>query len=175
LARTVSDELDSTLASAVAVLRDAVKGVSREANTEAARTFGFAQVPPGTHELAVENRGSATARLTSLLLNLNNQPSERVRRKAAQRDDVTRISGVAPLVSQSPAVATAADQDSVGNQPLNGRSFQSLTALPPGAQLTPSGIVDQSQLPVNGRRTATGSFTVNGVRANFGTPFAFTP
>jgi hypothetical protein len=175
LSGSIQDEQEASVRGAKLTLRDPAKGVSREALSEANGSFNFSQLPPSTYELLVETSGFAKARYEKITLNANDQRALRITLKLAQRDETVTVSGEAPLVSESPAVATSVDQKFIENQPLNGRSFQSLIALSPGVQLTPSSIVDQGQFSVNGQRTATNYFTVDGVSANFGTPFATTP
>lgn len=171
----VQDEQQASIRGAKLTLRDPAKGVVREATSESNGTFTFAQLPPSTYELLVENPGFARARFEKLTLNANDQRALRITLKLAQRDETVTVTSEIPLVSESPAVSTSVDQKFIENQPLNGRTFQSLIALSPGVQLTPSSIVDQGQFSVNGQRTATNYFTVDGVSANFGTPFATTP
>ncbi|MFN7542329.1 MAG: carboxypeptidase regulatory-like domain-containing protein [Acidobacteriota bacterium] len=175
LSGVIQDEQDAFIRGAKLTLRDPAKGVAREANSDANGAFTFAQLPPSTYELLVENAGFAKARFEKITLNANDQRALRVKLKLAQRDETVTVTDEIPLVSESPAVATSVDQKFIENQPLNGRTFQSLIALSPGVQLTPSSIVDQGQFSVNGQRTATNYFTVDGVSANFGTPFATTP
>jgi len=172
---TVDDQQEASLRGAKVTLRDPAKGVRREATTDASGSFSFAQVPASSYELEVESPGFAKARVDKIALNADDSRTVRIRMKVAQREEAVTVLADAPLVSDSPAVQTSVDQRFIENQPLNGRSFQSLISLSPGVQLTSSSNVDQGQFSVNGQRTATNYFTVDGVSANFGTPFATTP
>ena len=60
------------------------------------------------------------------------------------------------------------DRSFVENIPLNGRSFQTLILLTPGAVVTVTAFDDQGQFSVNGQRADANYFTVDGVSANFG-------
>ncbi|MDL5049777.1 carboxypeptidase regulatory-like domain-containing protein [Oscillatoria amoena NRMC-F 0135] len=171
----VQDESAAAISGVKAVLTDPARGTSREALTDASGAFVFTQLPPSTYQLNVSVNGFKPSRFEALVLNANDQRTLRVTLKIAQRDDSVIVTEEAPLISESPAVATAVDQKFIENQPLNGRTFQSLIALSPGVQLTPSGLVNQGQFSVNGQRTATNYFSVDGVSANFGTPAATTP
>jgi hypothetical protein len=175
LSGTIEDSQQALIGGAKVTLTDPSRGISREATSNAEGLFSFRQLPPSTYLLTVTNPGFTTTRVENIILNAADQRSLRITLKLAQRDESVTITGDLPLVSESPAVATAVDQKFIENQPLNGRTFQSLIALSPGVQLTPSSIVDQGQFSVNGQRTATNYFTVDGVSANFGTPFATTP
>jgi hypothetical protein len=175
LSGTVQDPQSAFVKGAKLLLRDPARGLTREAISDSSGAYLFPQLPPSTYLLTVAAAGFASARYERIVLNANDQRSLPVALQVAQRDESVTVSGDAPLVSESPAVATSVDQKFIENQPLNGRTFQSLIALSPGVQLTPSSIVDQGQFSVNGQRTATNYFTVDGVSANFGTPFATTP
>ncbi len=86
----------------------------------------------------------------------------------AASETVTVEAG-APLVNtESGTVSTVVDQAFVENLPLNGRSFQTLIMLTPGAVLTTAVFDDQGQFSVNGQRADANYFTVDGVSANFG-------
>ena len=85
----------------------------------------------------------------------------------AQVGEVITISEVS-LSGDSATVATVVDRQFVENQPLNGRSFQTLVELSPGVVVTPSNLVTPGQFSVNGQRAGSNYFTVDGVSANFG-------
>lgn len=175
LAGSVFDEQGAAVSAATLTLLDPAKGRARQAASGASGEFVFSQLPPGPYELSVEQRGFATAKFAALVINANDQRSLRVVLKLARRDDAVTVSGDAPLVREAPAVATSVDRDFIANQPLNGRSFQTLINLAPGVVLAPASLVDAGQFSVNGQRTGTNYFTVDGVGANFGLPFATSP
>ncbi len=175
LSGIVLDEQQGTLGGAKVSLLDAAKGLSRQTVADANGSFVFSQLAPRTYELRVERAGFATAKYAGVVLNANDQRSIRLTLTVAPRGETVSITSEAPLVAESPAVATVVDQRFIENQPLNGRSFQTLINLAPGVNLAPSGVVDQGQFSVNGQRTGTNYFTVDGVGANFGLPNATTP
>src|SRR5262249_25009257 len=69
---------------------------------------------------------------------------------------------------------TVVERQVVENMPLNGRSFQGLITLSPGVATVAVGTNSAStgQFVVNGQRTDTSYFTVDGVSANAGAPIA---
>jgi outer membrane receptor protein involved in Fe transport len=64
------------------------------------------------------------------------------------------------------------NQTFISNQPLNGRSFQTLIGMSPGIVFTPSNVVTGGQFSVNGQRSSSNYFMVDGVSANFGLPLS---
>ena len=175
LSGSVVDEQQGSIASAKITLRDPGKGQDKMAVADAKGSFVFSQLAPGTYELTAEQPGFAKARVLDIVINANDQRSLRVELKVASRGDAVVVTGEAPLVREAPAVATAVDRRFIENQPLNGRTFQTLINLSPGVVLAPATLPDQGQFSVNGQRTGTNYFTVDGVGANFGLPFATTP
>ena len=175
LSGIVIDQQDGAIASAAVTLTDPERGSKRQVTSSANGTFSFSQIAPSTYEIAVEQPGFRRARLTGLVVNANDQQSVRVRLEIATRDETVVVTEEAPLVRESPAVATSVDRRFIENQPLNGRSFQSLIQLAPGVVVTPASIVTQGQFSVNGQRPGANHFSVDGVSANFGLPAATSP
>jgi len=175
LTGTVQDEKEGVLTAAKVTLRDKAKGTSRETATDGNGAFVFLQLAPATYELTVERSGFSLSRFADIAIHANEQRTVTVRMKVAARGETIVVSDEAPLVREGMAVATSVDRAFIANQPLNGRSFQTLINLSPGVIMTPSTLPDAGQFSVNGQRTGTNYFTVDGVGANFGLPFATTP
>ncbi|MBL8174924.1 MAG: carboxypeptidase regulatory-like domain-containing protein [Bryobacterales bacterium] len=175
LSGVVIDAQEGVVASAKVTLRDADKGLNRTSATNASGAFLFPQLPPGSYELTVERGGFDTAKLTAIALNSGDQQSLRVRLKVAARGEAVVVTGEAPLMRESPSVATSVDRKFIENQPLNGRTFQGLIHLAPGVVIAPSSLVSQGQFSVNGQRPGANHFSVDGVSANFGLPASTSP
>jgi len=175
LTGTVLDEQEGVLADSKVTLSDPRKGLSRETVSDSNGAFVFSLIAPGSYELTVAHAGFSTARHPGVALNANSQQSLRLKLKVAPRGESIIVTGESPLVRESPSVATAVDRTFIESQPLNGRSFQTLINLAPGVVFVPATLPDQGQFSVNGQRTGSNYFTVDGVGANFGLPFATTP
>jgi hypothetical protein len=175
LSGIVVDPQDAAIASATVTLTDPAKGSKRHLTTSPTGTFTFSQIAPSTYQISVDQPGFQRTRLTGLTLNANDQRSVRVRLNVATRDEAITVNDEAPLIRESPAVATSVDRKFIENQPLNGRSFQSLIQLAPGVSVTPAGLVSQGQFSANGQRPGANHFSVDGVSANFGLPASTSP
>ncbi|MBS1825974.1 MAG: TonB-dependent receptor [Acidobacteria bacterium] len=175
LAGVVIDAQDAVIGSASITLRDPGRGFERKSASNPSGGFLFTQLAPSTYEVLVERNGFDTAKLTGIVLNAGDQGSVRVRLNVAARGEAVVITGEAPLVREAPSVATSVDRRFIENQPLNGRSFQSLIHLAPGVVITPTSVVSQGQFSVNGQRPGANYFSVDGVGANFGLPAATSP
>jgi len=175
LSGTVADPQDAVVAAATVTLTDPARGLKREIVSGPNGAFLFAQLAPSTYEISVRQSGFQAARLAGLVLNAGDQRSVRVKLSVATRDETVVVTTEAPLVREAPSVATTVDRRFIENQPLNGRSFQSLIQLSPGVVVTPASIVTQGQFSVNGQRPGANHFSIDGVSANFGLPAATSP
>ncbi len=175
LAGIVEDEQERLVVGARLMLREQSRGTVREADTDGGGGFRFSHLAPGRYELTAERSGFATLRLSDLVLHAGDQRSVRLRLRLAPREEAVTVTAQASLLPEGAAVATTIGRNFVANQPLNGRSFQALITLAPGVVLMPPSLPSQGQFSVNGQRTGTNYFTVDGVAANFGLPFATTP
>jgi hypothetical protein len=163
----VTDETGAVVAGATVVVTDLSKQVERQTTTNSDGFFIVPQLLPSRYKIRVQRTGFATAELPDVALNVGDQSSLRVQLKVAQVGETVTITE-ASLVSDAPAVATLVNRQFVENQPLNGRSFQTLVELSPGVVITPSNLVTPGQFSVNGQRAGSNYFTVDGVSANFG-------
>ncbi len=175
LSGIVEDEQGAVVAGAKLRLSDPARGLAREATSDSGGSFVFSQIAPGAWELSAERSGFATARLSGIRVNANDQLAIRVTLKVSARGETVEVTAEAPLVRESMAVATTVDRVFIERQPLNGRSFQSLISLSPGVVMVPSSLPDAGQFSGNGQRAGANYFTVDGVGANFGLPSATTP
>ena len=175
LAGTVEDEQERLVAGTRLLLRDLARGASRQIESDSSGAFQFSQLRPGKYELTAERDGFAPLRFDELVLHAGDQRTVRLRLRVAPREEAVVVTAEAPLLQEGASVATTVDRGFVANQPLNGRSFQALITLAPGVVLMPASLASQGQFSVNGQRTGTNYFTVDGVAANFGLPFATTP
>ena len=167
LTGTVTDETGAVVAGATVVVTDLAKQLERQTTTNSDGFFIVPQLLPSRYKIKVQRTGFATAELPDVALNVGDQSSIRIQLKVAQVGETVTITE-ASLVSEAPAVATLVNRQFVENQPLNGRSFQTLVELSPGVVITPSNLVTPGQFSVNGQRAGSNYFTVDGVSANFG-------
>jgi hypothetical protein len=83
--------------------------------------------------------------------------------------EIVTVEGGASLVNtESASVSTVVDRQFAENLPMNGRSFQSLIDLTPGVVITGSNGYDDGQFSVNGQRSDSNYWMVDGVSANIG-------
>ena len=174
LSGTVSDEQGAVVVGASVTAIDPAKAVERSTTTNDEGYFTITQLPPSTYTISIRRDGFTTRELSDVVLNVNDRSSLRINLRVAQVGESVEVTTDTPLTDESPAVATIVDRGFVENQPLNGRSFQTLVELAPGVVITPSSLTSSGQFSVNGQRTASNYFTVDGVSANFGSTASVT-
>ena len=172
---SVADAQEAALEGAAVVLVDENRGLERRTTTVNGGAFEFVQLMPGSYRLQVSKAGFGPAMRPGLRLNVNDQLTLRFTLQVASRTDAVAVSAEADRISESPAVRTVVDRQFIANQPLNGRSLQSLIALSPGVVVTAGSLPTPGQFSVNGQRANSNAFMVDGVSANFGTSASVTP
>ena len=133
LSGVVADDSDAVLPDATLRLLNVDTAVSRTTTANAGGSFTFPFVIPGRYTLRAERDGFAPAELANIVLSVGDHLSLRVRLKLGNVADAVSVVGEARPLTQSGTVATTIDRLFVENLPMNGRTFQSLIQLTPGA------------------------------------------
>jgi len=128
-------------------------------------------LPPGTYRLQVSKVGFKTLIKPDIVLNVQDALSINFTLPVGAFHETVTVESGAPLVNtESSAVSTVVDQKYVANMPLNGRSLQDLILLTPGVTTnspqSPASFT--GEFSVNGQRTESNYYTVDGVSANTG-------
>jgi Carboxypeptidase regulatory-like domain/TonB dependent receptor-like, beta-barrel len=140
-----------------------------ETATNGSGEYYLANVPPGPYRIEVEKPGFKKLIKPDVILHVQDALKIDFEMTLGAASETITVESGAPLVNtESATVSTVIDRTFVENLPLNGRSFQNLIMLTPGAVLTPAVFDDQGQFSVNGQRADANYFTVDGVSANFG-------
>ncbi|MFN0122810.1 MAG: carboxypeptidase-like regulatory domain-containing protein [Blastocatellia bacterium] len=130
LTGTVTDAGGAVVSGARVTVTDIAKAVTRQATTNGDGLFVLPQLPPSRYKIKVEQSGFASAELAEIVLNVGEQAALRIQLKVAQIGEIVTISDVS-VTGDSATVSTVVDRQFVENQPLNGRSFQTLVELSP--------------------------------------------
>ncbi|MET0646574.1 MAG: TonB-dependent receptor [Pyrinomonadaceae bacterium] len=167
LSGTVVDERGAVVVGAVVTVSNAATGLQRQVETNGEGQFTFPLLPPSAYTVRVERDGFAPVEVRDAVLSVNDHLAYRVRLRVGAVGAYVLVEDVL-TVEESPSVSTVVNRRFVENLPLNGRSFQTLFELAPGAVLTRTSFNEQGQFSVNGQRANANYFTVDGVSANFG-------
>ncbi|HEX7316606.1 MAG TPA: carboxypeptidase regulatory-like domain-containing protein [Pyrinomonadaceae bacterium] len=178
LGGTVLDENGAVVPAVEITVLNLSTAVQRHAVTGGEGAFVVPLLPPGRYTLTAQREGFATLELRNIVLNVGDRLAFRIRLHVGEvGESVTIIDAVSPGVerSASSSVSTVVNRQFVENLPLNGRSFQSLFELAPGAVITRASFNEQGQFSVNGQRANANYFTVDGVSANVGVSAGTSP
>jgi len=143
--------------------------VRYETLTNTSGEYDLANLPPGSFRIEIEKPSFKKLIKPDVILHVQDAIEINFEMPLGAASETVTVEAGAPLVNtESGAVSTVIDRALVDNLPLNGRSFQTLIMLTPGAVVTAATFDDQGQFSVNGQRADANYFTVDGVSANFG-------
>ena len=172
LSGTVTDPQNAVVAGASVTITDQARAFERTTTTGGSGEFIFTQLAPSRYVIKISQSGFAEKTVPNVVLNVSDQSAIRIQLNVANADAFVNVEP--SLVSESPAASTVISREFIENQPLNGRSFQTLVELSPGVVFTPSSLPTPGQFSVNGQRAGSNYLTVDGVSANFGSTASVT-
>jgi hypothetical protein len=169
LSGTVTDSTGALLANADVEVTNADEGAKRSVKTTGNGNFSIVALKPGKYLLMASHAGFNPAIVSNITLSANDVLFLQVVLKPAGRVENVTVNDRPSLINLSPTVSSTIDQQLVSALPIDGRSIQSLITLSPGVQLAPiaGGGANPGQFSVNGMRSDSNYFTVDGVSANF--------
>jgi len=143
--------------------------VSTSTETNEAGIYVISSLQPAIYRILVEKEGFDLIVKPNVELHVQDHGVLNFQlRIGSVATTVTVEGGVSLVNTTDAAVSTVVDRQFAENLPLNGRSFQTLIQLTPGVVLTPSTLRDSGQFSVNGQRTTSNYWLVDGVSANVG-------
>jgi Carboxypeptidase regulatory-like domain/TonB dependent receptor len=156
----------------IIVVNDAT-GVKYVASTNSNGIYAVENLPPGPYRLQVSKFGFKGIIKPDIILNVQDALSLNFTLPIGASSVTVTVEGGAPLINtQDATVSTVVDQHFVANMPLNGRSFQDLILLTPGVVTnSPQNTAvagERGEFSVNGQRTESNYYAVDGVSANIG-------
>src|SRR5437773_9435437 len=135
--------------------------------------YRISSLPPGIYRVVVEKTGFAEIVKPNVELHVQDDIALNFAMQVGSISQTVTVEGGAPMVNTTNAtVGTVVDQSYIKNMPLNGRSFQDLILLTPGivtnSPQRSSTLGQSGEFSVNGQRTESNNYTVDGVSANVG-------
>jgi hypothetical protein len=132
--------------------------------------YALPSLPPGHYDLTVEASGFEKQLIHDFTASVAGKASLDIALKVgSDTQSISVDASGAQMNTVDASVSTVIDHKFVENLPLNGRSFQSLLTLVPGVVSVPStGAGVSGQIAVNGMRSGSNYFLIDGVSANTG-------
>jgi hypothetical protein len=165
----VTDPSEALIVDAKVAAISAGTNARYEGATNSSGEYYISNLAPGSYRIEIGKTGFKKLIKPDVILHVQDTLEINFQMTLGSASESITVKGGAPLVNtESAAVSTLIDRTFVDGLPLNGRSFQTLILLAPGAVLTATAYDDQGQFSVNGQRADANYFTVDGVSANFG-------
>src|SRR3984885_4066354 len=172
LTLAIADSSGAVVREAEVVLRnvDTNQEQNSTSNTSGGTTFPF--LKPGVYSAVVSKPGFSDVAVNNIRLNVGDQKQLNLVLKIGSAETSVTVDGSGLTINTTDgSVSTVIDQKFVANIPLNGRSFQDLISMTPGVvtatpQSAGTSPGSNGDFSVNGQRTESNYYTVDGVAAN---------
>lgn len=170
---SVVDESGAAVPAATVTLLNPATSAERQVVSDERGAFAFLTLAPGLYTLRVTLSGFTPVSLEAVQLQVGDTRSVRVTLRVQAVEATVTVAGAGRR--GTPSQSTVVDAELVERQPLNGRGFQTLLELAPGVVIASTDVTTGGTFSVNGQRTGSNVFQVDGVSANFATTAALTP
>jgi hypothetical protein len=177
----VSDPSGAVVPGAQVHLEDEQKGYVFTATSDAAGSYLFRSVPPGTYKIDVHATGFKSETQRGIILEVNHNVTVNFSLQLGAANQSVEVKGQAPLLDAQDAVTgQVVDRRFMEDLPLIGRSLSDLAFLTPGVTEVDTACPSDIQPPgpttdscpadnfiSNGSRNATADFLIDGVSTSY--------
>src|SRR5579864_6913022 len=178
----VEDATGAVVSGAKITVRSLETGATRVATTDASGDFRVPSLPLGQQEMKAEKTGFKAVVRTGINLAVGQEAVVNLRLEVGELSQQVVVSAEAPLVNTTTsAVSGFVEERQVKELPLNGRSFDNLITLNPGAinyssmKSVNTTTSDGNSFSVAGRRPQDNLFLLNGIEYTGTSQLAVTP
>jgi hypothetical protein len=162
LTGTVTDPNGAVVPGAVVNATNIATNISSSTKTNQAGTYTFTALPPGEYTVAVELTGFKRSLQTGIILQIAETSRLDIPLEVGAVTEEVSVVSQAPLVrSTSSEQGQVIDYKQIQSLPLNGRLFQQLITLTPGA--IPAGFADFAENPAGAGARSAVHHSVNGL------------
>jgi hypothetical protein len=167
----VQDPSGAVITKASVEFRNQDTGVRRQVTTNQDGFYQIEGVDPGKYDATVDASGFKTLTRENVVFHVGDKAQIDFKLQVGASSEHVDVDGSGLQLNTTDAsVSTVIDRRFVENMPLNGRSFQDLISMTPGivTQNPQSGgaVGLQGDFSVNGQRTESNYYTVDGVTGN---------
>jgi Carboxypeptidase regulatory-like domain/TonB-dependent Receptor Plug Domain len=179
---TVQDASGDAVSGATVTVKSLEIGAVRTVATDEAGNFRFLALPVGPQEVKAEKKGFNTTVRRGIDLEVGQEATVDLRLEVGEVVQQVVIFEETPVVNTTTApVSGVVGERELKDLPLNGRSFDNLITLNPGAinfsamKSAQSSTSNGNTFSVAGRRTAENLFLLNGIEYTGSSQLAITP
>src|SRR3989441_1079886 len=178
----VEDSTGATVPGAMVTVTSLETRAARTLRADEAGTYRVLSLPVGRYEVKAEAAGFKTALQTGVSLDVGEAAVVNLKLEVGAIQDEVTVTGEAPLVNTTTSsVSGLVGEREVKDLPLNGRSFDNLITLNPGAVLynfkagASVGSGEGAYFTVAGRRPSDNLFLLNGIEYTGSSNIGITP
>ncbi len=134
IAGVVTDPSGAVVTEAHVELLNTTTGVKREVATDNNGHYIAPQLPPGIYDISISKPGFANVKRSAVQLEVNQSESVDFEMTVGSLDQTVQVTGEITTVNTTSATrADVVSHTAIVDLPLNGRQFNQLTLLTPGA------------------------------------------
>ncbi|HTS47235.1 MAG TPA: carboxypeptidase regulatory-like domain-containing protein [Bryobacteraceae bacterium] len=178
----VRDATGADVSGATVTVKSLETGATRSTATDEAGNFRMLSLPVGPQEITVNKTGFKEAVRTGVNLQVGQQAVVNIQLEVGEIAQHVVVSAEAPVVNTTTdSVRGVVSEQQVKDLPLNGRSFDNLITLNPGAvnysamKSVNTSTSDGNTFSVAGRRPGDNEFLLNGIEYTGASQLAVTP
>ncbi len=177
----VEDPSGAGVSGAAITVKSLETGAIRNTQTDSSGNYELLSLPLGAQELKAEKNGFKAVVRTGINLEVGEQAVANVRLEVGNIVQQVNIIEAAPLVNiTTESTSGTVDEHQVKDLPLNGRSFDNLITLNPGAisyalKSANTTTSNGNTFSVAGRRPGDNLFLMNGIEYTGSSQLAITP
>jgi hypothetical protein len=168
----VLDPSGAVVPKASVEFRNQDTGIRRQTESNGSGHYQLEGIDPGRYDATVQASGFKTITREAVVFHVGDRLQIDFKMQLGESTEHVEVDGSGLQLNTSDAsVSTVIDRKFVANMPLNGRSFQDLISLTPGVvtqspQTANQAIGTTGDFSINGQRTQSNYYTVDGVTAN---------
>ncbi|HUA19424.1 MAG TPA: carboxypeptidase regulatory-like domain-containing protein [Bryobacteraceae bacterium] len=179
---TVEDASGAGVSNATVTVKSLETGATRAVTTDQSGNYRLLSLPLGAQQVTAAKPGFKEAVRSGVNLVVDENAVVNFRLEVGELPQQVTVSADVPLVDTTPtSVSGLVSEREIKDLPLNGRSFDNLIALNPGAinysAMKSAGTTtsDGNTFSVDGRRTSENLFLLNGIEYTGSSQLAITP
>src|SRR6266481_4332842 len=171
---SVTDSSGAAVPGATVTIKNVDTGLVRTVTTSDDGSYAAPELPIGTYSVSVEKAGFKLGVVTGIKVEVSSERRADVALQIGQSAQSVEVRGEElPMVeSTSNTLGGLIESKVAGNLPVNGRDYQKLILLVPGASAAPDGISDSpgsyGEFSMNGARGRSNNYLLDGTDMNDG-------
>ena len=171
---TVTDSSGASVPGATVTIKNVDTGLTRTLTTSDDGSYSAPELPIGNYSVTVEKAGFKTGLITGVKVEVSTERRADVTLQTGQLSQKVEVLGEElPMVeTTSNNMGGIVETSTIENLPVNGRDYQKLILLVPGASSGPDAITDSpgsyGTVSVNGARGRSNNYLLDGTDMNDG-------